>query len=224
MTTYTVDSGLAVDDAGSSAFFKNTATRGGILQRSSSRFVAPILLGATMLGTLGAVTEADAAALQQRARAVGTFSTPRVDSDLSEPQGMFSTALVSLRRRSGLSYGEIATAIGVSRRTLHLWLANGKVSARNAGRLSALVALVGQHEQMTAPLTRSRLLAPSGDGTSVLSAFAASGPPSRSVPLSTQKLANFVDRDLSVGTPPSLPKRPSTLKGQRVARRSGRDG
>ncbi len=65
-----------------------------------------------------------------------------------------------------MSWGEIASALGVSRRTVHNWLAAGRVNGENARRISGLYRAVTQ-ELVGVPResAREHLLAPGDDGT-----------------------------------------------------------
>lgn len=78
----------------------------------------------------------------------------------------------SLRRvhaQSKLTWTEIATTLGVSRRTVHNWLAGMVVSPRHAADLAQLTQLVSEHSIAGDPdVVRSRLIAPDPSGRSPL--------------------------------------------------------
>jgi DNA-binding transcriptional regulator YiaG len=79
----------------------------------------------------------------------------------------------SLRRihaQSKLTWTEIAATVGVSRRTVHNWLAGMAVSPRHASDLAALTQLISKHSVAgeSPELTRSRLIAPDTGGLSPL--------------------------------------------------------
>jgi DNA-binding transcriptional regulator YiaG len=79
----------------------------------------------------------------------------------------------SLRRihaQSKLTWTEIAATLGVSRRTVHNWLAGMAVSPRHAADLAELTQLINEHSVAGGPpeLTRSRLIAPDVNGRSPL--------------------------------------------------------
>lgn len=78
----------------------------------------------------------------------------------------------SLRDRSGLTWDELAYVFGVSRRTLYNWSTGGKVSAPHAQAIAAVVRTVHQMDTGSPQLTRSRLLAPSEDGTTIYTRLA----------------------------------------------------
>jgi DNA-binding transcriptional regulator YiaG len=79
----------------------------------------------------------------------------------------------SLRRvhaQSKLTWTEIAATLGVSRRTVHNWLAGMIVSPRHAADLAELTQLISEHSVAgeSPDLTRSRLIAPDANGRSPL--------------------------------------------------------
>jgi len=91
-----------------------------------------------------------------------------VVTDTSERN--FAVSLRSIQDYSGLTWGEIARTIGVSRRTIHNWLADARVSGVNAARVSGMYRAVRQ-ELLGIPrsLARSFLLAPGDDGITPMS-------------------------------------------------------
>lgn len=78
----------------------------------------------------------------------------------------FSQSLRRIQENSGMSWGEIAAALGVSRRTVHNWLSAGRVMGDNARRIAGLYRAVTQ-ELAGIPRSSARayLLAPGADGT-----------------------------------------------------------
>lgn len=78
----------------------------------------------------------------------------------------FSQSLRRIQENSGMSWGEVAAALGVSRRTVHNWLAAGRVNGDNARRIAGLYRAVTQ-ELAGVPRdgARAHLLAPGPDGT-----------------------------------------------------------
>lgn len=93
-----------------------------------------------------------------------TSATPRaVAPMLPEPTGATEAAgkrIAEARRLSGLTWEELAYAMGVTRRTLHLW-ANGRpISATNEGRLTRLLAAIRAVDRGTARGTRTKIVAP----------------------------------------------------------------
>lgn len=78
----------------------------------------------------------------------------------------------SLHRRSGLTWEELANVFGVSRRTLHNWSTGGQVSASNAQTIALVVNAIHQIDAGNPKLTRSRLLAPAEDGSTIYTRLA----------------------------------------------------
>lgn len=78
----------------------------------------------------------------------------------------FAQSLRRIQENTGMSWGEIASALGVSRRTVHNWLAAGRVNGENARRISGLYRAFTQ-ELIGVPResARDHLLAPGNDGT-----------------------------------------------------------
>src|SRR5215475_11197515 len=104
-----------------------------------------------------------------------------VRSDVSEEQAdtllpELARSVRSLRDRSGLTWDELAYVFGVSRRTLYNWSTGGKVSASHAQAIAAVVRTVHQVDAGNPRLTRSRLLAPSEDGTTIYTRLAQQQP------------------------------------------------
>jgi len=73
----------------------------------------------------------------------------------------------SLYRRSGLTWDELAHVFGVSRRTMYNWSTGGKVSASYAQAISSVIRVVHHVDTGNPQLTRSKLLAPAEDGTTL---------------------------------------------------------
>jgi transcriptional regulator with XRE-family HTH domain len=70
--------------------------------------------------------------------------------------------IAEARRLSGLTWEELARAMGVTRRTLHLW-ANGRpIGAANEERLGRLLAAVRAVDRRTARTTRDAIMTPIG--------------------------------------------------------------
>jgi transcriptional regulator with XRE-family HTH domain len=129
-----------------------------------------LLAGSVFTGTLSAVTPVDALALTSAAtsgRTLPAAPTPAV------PAVSHSAAeiLNRLRRVSGLSWGDIASAVGVSRRAVHLWLNGGRVAGAHMTRLLALQRLVAAYETGDPRQTRTRLLQADASGRSALDNF-----------------------------------------------------
>lgn len=78
----------------------------------------------------------------------------------------FSLSLRRIQEHSGLSWGEIARTLGVSRRTVHNWLTSARVSGVNAMRVAGLYRAITQElTHVPRDAARDHLLAPGADGT-----------------------------------------------------------
>ena len=73
----------------------------------------------------------------------------------------------SLHARSGLTWSELAPIFGVSRRTLYNWSTGSHVSSMHARAIAAVVNAIYQIDAGSPQLTRSRLLAPAEDGSTL---------------------------------------------------------
>src|SRR4051794_6512932 len=70
--------------------------------------------------------------------------------------------ITEARRLSGLTWEELARAMGVTRRTLHLW-ANGRpIGSANEERLARLLAAVRAVDRRTSRSTRDAIMTPAG--------------------------------------------------------------
>lgn len=188
-------------------------------------FVIPLIAGVTMmLGTVAAVTPADAAAYHERIAMSSTRTGELVDESAADQDQMVA-ALQSLRLMSGLTWGETAMALGVSRRAVHHWTAGARMSARHAQRFRSLVELVAVHDAGDAERTRGRLIAPDAQGRSVLGVFAAAYRAARPTPLSTQSLKDILEaaNDERAEAPRATASRPSALGARRLRAEGMRD-
>lgn len=185
--------------------------------------VAGLIAGASVFGTLPVPTPADAEAL--RAAVSTTRSTPGV-----RPSGGSTTVdgrgvpnlLHRLRQSAQLNWGDVAHALGVSRRTIHNWLSGAQVAATHLSRLLELKSLVDEAGSGGAATTRIRLTEPGPHGRSLLDDFALASRPQRKVPLSTVSAADVLglnDSDAPAPIEMQAPTRRSSLRGQPVSRR-----
>ena len=82
----------------------------------------------------------------------------------------FAGSLRHIKKGADLTWDELAGILGVTRRTVHNWLAGGRVSGINAARLAGLSrALADELGSIPPDAARSHLLAPDVDGTTPLS-------------------------------------------------------
>jgi transcriptional regulator with XRE-family HTH domain len=77
--------------------------------------------------------------------------------EAEDPQST-SSAIMELRRLSGLTWEQLATLFGVARRSLHFWASGKPVSAPNEERLRRLLAAVRKADRGFAAKNRAMLL------------------------------------------------------------------
>ena len=73
-------------------------------------------------------------------------------------------AIHELRRRSGLTWDQIAELMGVGRRSVHFWASGKEASARNQEHLQRVLAAVRSADRGSASGTRSALLETDNEG------------------------------------------------------------
>lgn len=73
-------------------------------------------------------------------------------------------AIGELRRRSGLTWDQLARLFGVARRSVHFWASGKAINAAHEERLGRLLALVRHIDRGSAQATRAALLTPMTDG------------------------------------------------------------
>lgn len=160
---------VVVDDGTASVFGQpGTRTPAAVVPSTAKNFVvAGLLAGSVIGGTLTAVTPADAAALNLAAARARTLPAGpvRLEPALAQP---VAEKLRRLRQVSGLSWGEIAAAVGVSRRAVHHWLSGSRMAGAHLTRVLALEGVVALHQGSDPQETREHLLRPSVAGRSVL--------------------------------------------------------
>src|SRR6478609_9533160 len=112
------------------------------------------------------------ARLAPRVELVASLSV--TNAGFTEPvatgQASIADSLRRIHAQSKLTWTEIAATLGVSRRTVHNWLAGMVVSPRHAADVAALTQLINEHTVTGYPpeATRSRLIALDANGQSPL--------------------------------------------------------
>jgi len=92
-----------------------------------------------------------------------TTATP--DTSLSTtPSESAGQAILEIRRRSGLTWDEIAGLFEVSRRSVHHWASGKTVSAEHDQRIRRTLAIIRRIDRGDARSTRNLLLTPDADG------------------------------------------------------------
>jgi DNA-binding transcriptional regulator YiaG len=72
----------------------------------------------------------------------------------------------SLQSDSGLTWGELARLFGVSRRAVHAWANESRLTQSHTERLRAVSAAVAVHRSATPSMTRAALHSPNHGGQS----------------------------------------------------------
>ena len=73
-------------------------------------------------------------------------------------------AVLELRRRSGLTWDQLARLFQVSRRAVHLWASGKIMNPKNQEHLQRLLAFIRQIDRGTAASTRVQLFTATADG------------------------------------------------------------
>lgn len=105
-------------------------------------------------------TESDTLKIIERSAAEQTNSGLLVpDATTSQ-----SAAVAELRRRSGLTWDQLARLFGVARRSVHFWASGKALNASNEERLGRLLAVIGHIDRGNAQETRAALMTAQSDG------------------------------------------------------------
>lgn len=183
-------------------------------------FLGVCMLGCVASGTLAAISPTDAFDLNNVVAEASTL--PVV---LSPPGKMVDPATVTvvlqrLRTNSGLTWGDISHALGVTRRTVHNWLSGSRVAGVHLSRLLEFDRLVNSFALGHPDETRAMLLQPRSNGRSILDEMALTARPARRLPLSSVSVADQIgptsdEPDL----PPTGQLRRSAIRGGPLPRR-----
>lgn len=111
--------------------------------------------------------------------------------------------LPDIRRRTGLTWDQLARIFGVRRRSLHLWVKGSRMSADNAERLEQVAAVARFLDVGDPDRTRSALLRPRAGGESIFDLLY-SGRHHEALALARRPMADNVRRDRPAKRPPAL--------------------
>ncbi len=75
-----------------------------------------------------------------------------------------SAAVAELRRRSGLTWDQLARLFGVARRSVHFWASGKALNTENEERLGRALVVVRHVDRGNAQATRAALMTPMTDG------------------------------------------------------------
>jgi DNA-binding transcriptional regulator YiaG len=126
----------------------------------------PILTGATSLPAHLESIRSPHSVVALRS-SVAELRGATVSREVEEALPDLARSVRALRRRSGLTWDELARIFGVTRRTLYNWSIGGQVSAAHAQALAQVIARVHEVDAGDPKLTRSRLLAPTDSGATL---------------------------------------------------------
>jgi hypothetical protein len=76
----------------------------------------------------------------------------------------FASAVLEIRRRSGLTWEQLATTFDVDRRSVHLWATGRPMNAPNAERLNRVLVAIRRLDQGSPSATRAWLHTPTAQG------------------------------------------------------------
>lgn len=199
-------------------WFRHVGTASPTVALRPRKFIACMFMaGCAATGTLTAVTPADAIDLNTMVAHPSTLP-----ASPAEPTAVLGRAVVPavpavlqrLHRISGLSWGDLGRAVGVSRRTIHNWLGDTRVASVHLTRLLELSRLVDRVSTGSSESTRALLLQPTADGRSIIDDLALSARPTRRRPLSSVSVGDLVTpTDDTESASPRWPQRPSSLRG-----------
>lgn len=213
---------IAASGTDGDEWFGHVGTTPATVIRGPRKFITCVFIaGCAATSTLSTITPADAVALsaitaQPRTMSAIPAPQPAPPPDQSAVPGM----LQRLRRLSGLSWGEIAQAIGVSRRTIHNWLTGARVAGVHLARLLELSRVVDIVATGSADATRTALMLPNANGRSILDDLALTARPTRRRPLSSVSVGDLVTPvDETASVSPQRLQRRSSLRGGSLPRR-----
>lgn len=153
-----------------------------------------VVAGCVISSTLAPVSWADAAALSSDI--VESRTMPAVPAQAASPETGSADAprvLRRVQRTSGLGLGDVARALGVSRRSVHNWLAGARISRVHLVRLLEFDRVLDVLSLGTPEATRTRLLQPRANGRSVLDELELAARSARRVPISTLSLGDMLE-------------------------------
>jgi transcriptional regulator with XRE-family HTH domain len=217
---------IAYDVAASSTtvgeeWFRHVGTTAPTVALGPRKFIACVFMaGCAATGTLAAVSPADAVALNTVVSQPSTLPALPAQPVEALDDLIVPGVLQRLRRMSGLSWGDLGRAVGVSRRTIHNWLGGARVAGVHLARLLELSRLVDVVSTGSPESTRALLLQPSANGRSIIDDLALTARPARRRPISSVSVGDLVSpTDENEGVSPQRPQRRSSLRGGSLPRR-----
>lgn len=145
--------------------YESNRTRSGPVT-SFGKKPAKVVLVAGAIGLYSmTATASNADAHRDRARVQDgwTNSGDPIKSSTGESRS-FTDAVLEVRRRSGLTWEQLASLFGVDRRSVHLWASGRPLSAQNGERLGRILAVVRGADRGTPSATKAWLSTPGPSG------------------------------------------------------------
>jgi DNA-binding transcriptional regulator YiaG len=211
---------IAAPVADSGDLFRAIGTTPPTVALGPRKFVACVLMaGCAVTGTLTTVTPADAVALITMAAQPSTLPALSAQPTTTFDHTVVPEMLQRLRRVSGLGWGDIARAVGVSRRTIHNWLGGAHVANVHLTRLLEASRTIDVVSTGSAESTRTLLLQPTINGRSIIDDLALTARPTRRRSISTVSVGDLVTPVDETESPRLQgPQRRSSLRGGSLPR------
>lgn len=201
--------------------FSSVGTTPPTITLGPRKFIACVLMaGCAVTGTLTAVTPADAVALSTMVAQPSTVPALSAQPTTAFDHTVVPDMLQRLRRVSGLGWGDIGRAVGVSRRTIHNWLRGAHVASVHLTRLLDVSRTIDLVSTGSAESTRTLLLQPMVNGRSIIDDLALTARPVRRRSISTVSVGDLVtpvDETQSIRL--QGPQRRTSLRGGSLPRR-----
>jgi DNA-binding transcriptional regulator YiaG len=137
-----------------------------------------------------------------------TLSVPAVPAPVSTEHVSAAMTLFRLRETAQVTWGEVAQALAVSRRTIHNWLAGAQIAPVHRARLDELVRLVEAVSSGEPATTHQRLMWPGPYGRTLLEEFALQYQSVGRAPLGRATVADQFEPDTDA---PRVPPRTSPV-------------
>lgn len=205
-------------------WFHHVGTTSPTMAFRPRKFIASVLVaGCAVTGTLTAVTPADAVAFTTMIAQPSTLPVVPAQPATASDNAIVPMMLRRLRLSSGLNWGDIGRAVGVSRRTIHNWLGGGHVAGVHLARLLDVIRIVDSVATGSAETTRTLLLQPKNTGRSVVDDLALAARPARHRPISTVSVGDLVAPvDETASARLQGPQRRASLRGGSLSKRRPR--
>lgn len=202
-------------------WFRHVGTTSPTAALSPRKFIACVFMaGYAATGTLAAITPADALALKTIVVQPSTLPALTAQPTSGLNNAAIPEMLQRLRRVSGLSWGDVGRAVGVSRRTIHNWLGGARVADVHLTRLLEATRTVDLVANGSPESTRTALLQPTSNGRAIIEELALAARPARRRPISTVSVGDLVTpTDETEGVSLERPQRGSALRGGSLPRR-----